>query len=150
LLMCCLAVGVHVHELRLIGPLDEQAHLDYVNRLLHGELPALGDTLDAETRRQVACRGLETPSGSLARPDCRGPVPKLPEPGNCYEATQPPIYYGITAVLSRVVPGDDVNSIRLIGGLWLGAGAVALFLTLRRLRVGHAFATVISLAIALT
>jgi hypothetical protein len=147
--VCCLAVGAHVHQFRHLGPLDEQAHLDYVNRLLDGELPALGEKVLPETRRQLACRGLETPAGSMTIPDCDRPLPVFPEEGNAYEATQPPLYYSVASVVSLVVPGDDIDSVRLVGGVWLGAGAIGVFMALRRLKVAAALATAAALVMAL-
>ena len=150
--VCCAAVAWHVDEHRPIGPLDEQAHFDYLNRLLDGDLPAIGDKLTLETRTQVACRGMETPAGAAERPDCSPPrrLDQVPEEGNSYEAGQPPLYYGVTALLSLVAPGDDVDSLRVVGGLWLAAGAVGLFLALRRLGAALGFAVVATLALALT
>jgi hypothetical protein len=152
LVVCVAAVAVHVSNFRHLGPIDEQAHLDYVNRVASGELPALGDKLSHETRREIACRGIETPAGFGDRLDCDllRPVKTLPEDGNSYEATQPPLYYAVTAVLSRVTPGDDVDSIRRVGALWLAVGGIALYFTLRRFKVGTVYALVLSLALTLT
>ncbi len=123
-----------------------------MNRLLDGTFPRLGDKLTAGTREQIACRGMETPAGPGARPNCDRVLTNadLPEQGNSYEASQPPLYYGPTALVSRVMPGDDVDSIRLTGGLWLAAGAVGIYLALRRLRVAPTLATGIALVLALT
>lgn len=150
--VCVGAVAWHVSEITRIGPLDEQAHLDYVNRLLDGRFPRMGDKLTAETREQVACRGMATPAGPGAPGDCeKGLInAEMPEDGNSYEATQPPLYYVPTALVSRVMPGDDVDSIRLTGALWLVAGALGLSFALRRLRVEAALAAGIALVIALT
>lgn len=150
--VCVIAVGWHVAEYRHLGPLDEQAHLDYVNRIGSGHLPELGQKLNRETRRQVACRGLETPVGFGDHPDCDKfrTDDSLPENANSYEAGQPPLYYAVTAIIGKVMPGDDVDSFRRVGGLWLGIGAVALFLTLRRLKVAEALAVVVTLVLALT
>jgi 4-amino-4-deoxy-L-arabinose transferase-like glycosyltransferase len=151
-LVCVAASAFHVHEHRPLGPLDEQAHLDYVNRVLDGHWPKVGDKLSRTTREQVACRGLETPSGFGEREDCAHTrtLHQVPEEGNSYEAGQPPIYYGLTAIVSKVAPGDDVDSLRVVGGLWLAAGAVGLYLALRRLDAAPWFALVVSLALALT
>jgi hypothetical protein len=150
--VCIGAVAWHVSETTRIGPLDEQAHLDYVTRLRDGRFPRMGDKLTAETREQVACRGMATPAGPGAPRDCDRVLTnaEMPEDGNSYEATQPPLYYVPTALVSRVMPGDDVDSIRLTGALWLVAGALGLHFALRRLRVTAALAAGIALVVALT
>lgn len=150
--VCFGAVAMHVSKYRHLGPLDEQAHLDYVNRVLDGHLPRLGDTVNTVTRRQVACRGLETPIGFGDHPNCKAyrTDKLLPEKGNSYEAGQPPIYYVVTATISRVMPGDDIDSIRRVGGLWLAGGAIALYLTLRRFKVGPSLAVLATLGLALS
>jgi hypothetical protein len=152
LVVCMGAVGLHVSKYRHLGPLDEQAHIDYVNRLLDGHFPEMGQKVGRETRRQVACRGLETPVGFGDVPDCDRyrTDDRLPEEANAYEAGQPPIYYVVTAAVSKVTPGDDVDSIRRVGGLWLGAGAIAIYLTLRRLKRGVLFSGAVSLGLALS
>jgi hypothetical protein len=149
--VCTGAVAVHVSNYRQVGPLDEQAHLDVVNRILDGGYPVLGDRLTTATRREVACRGIETPAGFGDRPDCSSYRTKgFPERAFSYEATQPPLYYAVTAEVSRITPGDAFDSIRRVGALWLAIGAVALYFTLRRFRVGAALAVVLSLALALS
>ena len=152
LVVCVAAVALHVSNYRRLGPIDEQAHLDYVNRVASGELPALGDKLSMETRREIACRGIETPAGFGDRLDCEAirPVKTLPEDGNSYEAAQPPLYYAVTAALSRVTPGDDVDSIRRVGAFWLAVGGIALYFTLRRFKVGTIYALVLSLTLTLS
>jgi hypothetical protein len=150
--VCVAASAYGVHEHRPLGPLDEQAHLDYMNRVLDGHWPKVGDKLDRTTLEQVACRGLETPSGFDELEDCAHPrtLDHVPEDGNSYEAGQPPIYYGVTALVSKVAPGDDVDSLRVVGGLWLAAGAVGLYCALRRLTLAMPFALVAAVTLALT
>src|ERR1700712_2729390 len=43
--ICMGAVGLHASKYRHLGPLDEQAHIDYVNRLLDGHFPEMGQKL---------------------------------------------------------------------------------------------------------
>jgi 4-amino-4-deoxy-L-arabinose transferase-like glycosyltransferase len=151
-IVCFVASAFHVANHKPLGPLDEQAHLDYVNRILDGQWPRVGDKLSGTTLEQVACRGLETPAGFGEREDCAHPrtLDHVPEEGNAYEAGQPPAYYVVTAWVSLFAPGDDIDSLRIVGGLWLGAGAIGLFLALRRLRIGLLFALAASLVLALT
>ena len=50
---------------------------------------------------------------------------QVPEHGNSYEAGQPPIYYAVTAVLSKIAPGDDIDSLRVGRGLaWAAQSAL--------------------------
>lgn len=150
-LVCGAVVGAHVSEYRELGPLDEHAHLDIVNRILAGSYPVLGDKLMEKTRREYACRGIETPAGFDDRGDCKAWRKRsYPERAFSYEATQPPLYYAVTAEVSRVFPGDGLDSIRRVGALWLAIGAVALYFALRRFAIGAPLATVLSLAVALS
>lgn len=150
-LVCGAVVVAHVSEYRQLGPLDEQAHLDVVNRILAGGYPVLGDKLTEKTRREYACRGIETPAGFADHGSCKSwRRRRYPERAFSYEATQPPLYYEVTAEVSRVTPGDGLDSIRRVGALWLAIGAVALYFALRRFAVGAALATVLSLALALS
>jgi 4-amino-4-deoxy-L-arabinose transferase-like glycosyltransferase len=151
IVVCAAAVVTHVADYQRLGPLDEQAHLDVVNRILAGSYPVLGDKLTTVTRHEVACRGIETPAGFGDRTDCHTFRRRVyPEHAFSYEATQPPLYYAVTAELSRITPGDGLDSIRRVGALWLSVGAVALYFTLRRFRAGIAVAMVLSLALALS
>jgi hypothetical protein len=70
IVVCAAAVVTHVADYQRLGPLDEQAHLDVVNRILAGSYPVLGDKLTTVTRHEVACRGIETPAGFGDRTDC--------------------------------------------------------------------------------
>ena len=150
-LVCGAVVGAHVSEYRQLGPLDEHAHLDIVNRILAGGYPVIGDKLMDKTRREYACRGIETPAGFADHGDCKTWRKRTyPERAFSYEVSQPPLYYAVTAEVSRVIPGDGLDSIRRVGALWLAIGAVALYFTLRRFAIGVALATVLSLAVALS
>lgn len=150
--VCVVAVAIHVSAVTQLGPIDEPAHLDYVNRLASGHLPAYGEKLSPKTKREVACRGLESPSGSVDLGDCQGvSTDALPEQGFSYEAGQPPLYYGVAAILSRLTPfADNVDSIKLVGGLWLGVGAAAVYLTLRRFALSALYAAGLSLVLSLS
>ncbi len=150
-LVCGAVVCVHVSEYRQLGPLDEHAHLDIVNRILAGSYPVIGDKLTEKTRREYACRGIETPAGFADHGNCRNWRKRsYSEHAFSYEATQPPLYYAITAEVSRVTPGRGLDSIRRVGALWLAIGAVALYFTLRRFAIGAALSTFLSLAVALS
>ena len=80
---------------RQLGPLDEQAHLDYVNRIA-SRPPARSSATSSAVRpgAQVACRGLETPAGFGDHLDCRhatGPTRSCPRTGTRTRPTQPPL-----------------------------------------------------------
>jgi hypothetical protein len=152
LVVCVGAVGLHVREYKPFGPIDEVAHIDYVHRVQDGELPRYGQKLIQRTRDEVECRGVETLVAFADHPDCDRVLSerKLPEGAEAYEAGQPPLYYAVTAVLANASPvGDDVDAARAVGGLWLGVGAIGVFLALRRLDVGRALGTSVSLVLAL-
>lgn len=125
-----------------ISPLDEVAHLDYLDRGTRWEYPKMGDRISVEIATLSKCRIFETNQ----EPTCEGGdyvarPQDLVWDGYSYEAQHPPPYYWISAALTRVTaigPADNlITTGRLTGAFWLSATCAALYLALRRLDVGH-------------
>jgi hypothetical protein len=121
-------VGLQLHHYPRFSPLDEAAHLDYVDRVADGAIPRQGQHLRAQTLREVACRG--SALGGVAAPPCSAPVlrsAEFPAGASQYEAQQPPPYYVVTAAIrlvTRHVLGVDneLLATRLTSVVWLVAG----------------------------
>jgi hypothetical protein len=138
LFVCVLApaalVGLQIDRNPKFSPVDEAAHLDYVDRVGDGEIPRQGERLQASTLREVACRGnaLETtkapPCASRdLRPDQFGGRGAFQ-----HEAQQPPTYYALTVPgrwVAKHVLGIDsrLDATRVVGVVWLTAGLLLLW-----------------------
>ncbi len=131
-----LAVSLlHISRFSQISILDEFQHADYVERLMHFELPSLGSRIEEPTLREDACRGHQ----DLAVPPCDQPVLTTDEfPGGGYQsaAAHPPGYYAVAAVAARtfaLAPGKQsfVTGARLASAALTAAGCLALYALLR-------------------
>ena len=118
-----------------VSPIDEAAHFDYVTDLPH--VPALGEPLSQSTLRAVACRT----TGELVfeYPPCdseRFDPDVFPGGGYSNTGATPPLYYAVTAVITRpiidVTGWSQFRASRAVGALWLaGLMAVCYLLALR-------------------
>lgn len=131
---------VHVGQYRLLSPIDEWAHIDYLYKAADGSIVRRGDLLGQGAMRELACRGIDAEFGEIP---CR--------PGGTYHPSEfynlkhsqadhnPPTYYWLTAAAGRVVMGfgEDnlVDAGRVVGGLWLGLGLLVFWLAARRLQI---------------
>ena len=132
-LFVCVAAPVTLVTLQIdanakFSPIDEPAHLDYVDRAASAEIPRQGEHLLDSTLRELACRGLAL--GDTNLPPCAAPTlrpEQFPGEGSQYEAHHPPGYYVATVPLrwlTRDLLGidDKVDATRATGALWLIAG----------------------------
>ncbi len=141
-LVCVVApvaiVAVHVGRSPALSVFDEQAHLDYVQRIADGSIPRLGEQLVRTTDELLRCVG--HPRWAVRIPACHGATKRAlnqylhsgenPQ----YEAQQPPLYYAVTAVLRwpmirlglAVLAGT-----RVIGAVWLAAGLLLMWAAAR-------------------
>lgn len=116
------------------SPFDEAAHLDYVVKLAHGDMPKVYEQYGQEVLGELACdnprgeawAGLE-PCGS------KHYTPGLAPFGGLSTATNyAPTYYAITAVPYRAC--EEATSLhprvcgRVANTLWLGAASAGFFL----------------------
>jgi len=150
-------VGLHVHEYRLVSPIDELQHIDYALKESKGEFVRQGDRVGEEAMREMACRGLDYP---LPLPSCDArsydPV-EFPEQGFNTAYAHPPGYYGVSGIGGRllaVLPGigSPVTGARLMGAAWLGVALVAMWYALGDLgiRVSARIAVLVLVASAPT
>lgn len=136
-----LLVALQIHDNPKFSPVDEAAHWDYVKRVAGGDIPRLGQRLEASTRREIVCRG--TDLRGLVLPPCRAsqlPAQRFPGNAEQYEAQQPPTYYALTVPLrwtgTDVLGVADVTATRATGIFWLAAGLLVLWAACRVMDLG--------------
>ena len=115
---------------------DEATHIDYVWNVAHGEFPAAGSELAQEVRDEWSCRSQDNARNLLPPCGQSEPADQYPNRGENYNYKHPPLYYGVTAAVVRVVEATplDLSFItvaRLTGAAWLAAALVVLYLVLR-------------------
>lgn len=123
--------------------LDENTHLDYAYQLSHGHLAYSGQLESPYTINSWACR---SQAGLPTLPPCNSGLPNSAYPGGAvqYNGFHPPLYYAITGVTARAlaaITGKDFMTVaRSLGAVWLFAGMLAMYLTLRYWRLGWGWA----------
>jgi|tagenome__1003787_1003787.scaffolds.fasta_scaffold20914378_1 hypothetical protein len=150
-LLGTLLVGLHVHSYQQLSVYDEVQHVDYVYRLLQGEIPASGDLWLPSTRDAVTCRTIDYPA---EYPPCGASVPadQLPNSGFTTAFIHTPAYYLLPAAavwISGALPGDfdQVTVMRMTGALWLALALVLMWSFWADLRVPWQVRTGLSLAL---
>jgi hypothetical protein len=137
-----LALGLlHLRAYPELSPYDEATHADYVLTVLQGNLLRPGDVISQPVMREAACRGADLEG--LVLPPC---VPgakyepsDFPGGGRNYLYHHPPAYYGITAIVVRLMRFVGVDGLfeaaRLASMLWVGAGLAVMWEVGRRLEI---------------
>lgn len=123
-----------------ISVYDETTHADFVYQLQQGEIPYAGSVIAPEILNEWSCRGSGAESITKALPPCDSGAPPsaYPARGENYNASHPPLYYAVTAVLAKVVaairPGETslIADARITGILWLWAAMIAMFAGMRK------------------
>jgi hypothetical protein len=145
LIVSLIVVGPHMHDIPYVSPTDESVHFDYVERMPH--VPAAGERLDQPALRAWACRGFP-PGLDFDFPACRSrsfDAENFPGGGFSYAGATPPLYYAVTAVVSRPVAAITGRSlfgtVRWCGALWLAGLMSVAFLIGRRLGASRLSAT---------
>jgi hypothetical protein len=145
LIASLIVVGSHMHDFPEVSPTDETVHFDYIERMPH--VPAAGERLDQPALRAWACRGF--PAGlDFDFPACRSrhfDAEQFPGGGFSYAGATPPLYYAVTAAVSRPVAAITGRSlfgtVRWCGALWLAGMMSVAFLIGRRLGASTLSAT---------
>ncbi len=132
-------VALHVHSYQQLSVYDEVQHVDYVNRLLQGGVPASGDLWLPVTVDSVTCRTIDYPG---EYPPCGASVgfDQLPNSGFTTAFIHTPVYYllpagAVWATSPLPLSVDPVSIMRATGALWLAAALVLMWLVWRDLRV---------------
>ncbi len=114
------ALGWHRRSDLSLGPIDEQAHYDYVVELSRGRVPAYGDKYTQTTLRVISCLGVfGTEEGSCAIA-YRNPVSYVPR-GYSYQAQQAPLAYLPYLATARpdAPPRSALAAAREGGPIWV-------------------------------
>jgi hypothetical protein len=145
-------VGLHISAYRQLSVYDEPQHIDYVNRVLAGGIPASGDIWMPATIEDATCRTIDYPD---PLPPCAdaADLPGLPNGGLSMAFIHTPTYYVVTAgavLLDRALGDrfDEVDAMRATGALWLVVALWLLWLLWRDL--GVPWQTRAGLSLALT
>jgi hypothetical protein len=133
-----LLIAGHDRAFRTLSVLDEPQHVDYVDRILAGEVVRRGDRYGQAALEAAACRGI----AGYEQPPCT--------PGRMYQPgdfawggfntadIHPPTYYFLNAVPARLglLAGMDVTTAaRLAGAIWLGSALIILWFVMSWLAV---------------
>lgn len=129
---------VYVHT--ALSPIDEYTYVDAVDKATRGVVVRYGSYVDAMAREAISCRGfglVDTATRTMGRCGVAEPDVVYPWAGHSTGSIHSPVYYFVTAWLSKiimaVIPGLHlITAARLTGALWLGLGALALTYLLRR------------------
>lgn len=135
-------VSLYVSEFRALSPYDEFAHIDYVDKISQGRIVRRGDVVGQQALHQLFCRGVA--GFTVEDVACTSPGsydPRLSPFGGVNTAdVHPPLYYLLTSWAARGIAAvtgvsDFVDRARLVGGLWLALGLIALWHAARSLRM---------------
>jgi hypothetical protein len=136
----------HVARYRLVSPIDELQHLDYLVRAPRLDIPGSGDLVGQEAARSETCSRIDSPFDAAVVacvPNDRDvDVSKLQEQGYNTAFIHPPTYYFVDGVIARaidaVVPGDQgvLTTGRLAGVVWTLAAIALLWLLMQELDAG--------------
>jgi hypothetical protein len=149
--LAAVLVGLHIHAYTALSP-DEPHHVDYVYRLLDGQVPASGDRWVPATDEVVSCRTIDAPGTAVARCGSRSPTGGS-DRGLTTAFHQTPVYYLVPAAAVLLgsaldLPVEDVDLMRATGPLWLLVALWLLWLLWRD--SGVLWQTRIGLSVALT
>jgi hypothetical protein len=156
-LLSAAVVGGTVAQRAPLGVYDEWVFLDAVDKASRANLTQQGERMDQYALHISSCRGVGDTS-SVGSP-CGGVLePTMyPQTGITTADIHPPVYFVLAAAGAEVVqlltPLDEpLDSARLVGGVWLGAGlllVVALARELGATRVAAVLAAITCLALPL-
>ena len=145
--------GATMANNRLLSPIDEAAHLDYVLSM-PARVPPAGDPMSQETLEIYACRGGNVAEVLPARGAAYYEPGAYPWDGYGLAGTHPPVYYlvtaGVGAVVRAIGPLDTLDSFRAVGLLWFGAALTATYALSIRLGARRSTAVGVALLVAAT
>lgn len=140
--LCCALAIVHgIHYLmqqKSWSPIDEYAHMDYIEKLTLGHVPAISDTLCYEILQDI----VQHPERSAA-----GHSQNVADMGLAlysYQAKHPPVYYLLLSVPDRILQFfqcdifQRVQILRIVTFILYAAGTLLIWPVFFQLRKGHA------------
>ncbi|WP_295658129.1 hypothetical protein [uncultured Nocardioides sp.] len=126
-----------VLEHEKLSPIDEYQYIDNYAKVLDQGIVRQGEETGLTARRMIVCNGLRLDDAPLNAEACRaddaGGIFALG--GGTTGDLYTPIYFFTTRVVAQPFEwagADLVQGGRLAGGIWLAAGAIVLYLALRR------------------
>ncbi|WP_103063638.1 lysylphosphatidylglycerol synthase domain-containing protein [Actinomyces qiguomingii] len=126
--------AVQLMRVTEISPVDEATHIDYVWRIMHGELPHRGDTYTSFTLGEWACRKQANVLDKL--PACGvDDLSQFQVIRENYNAWQPPGFFAAVALLTRIGVAltalDAVTLMRLSCAVLVAVGMGMVYALLR-------------------
>ncbi|WP_136193404.1 phospholipid carrier-dependent glycosyltransferase [Actinomyces procaprae] len=143
--------AVQIHRVTEISPIDEASHIDYVWRIMHGELPHRGDTYTSFTLEEWSCRKQASVYSEL--PECG--VTDRSEFSDVitenYNAWQPPGLFAVVALLTRLgmvaTSLDPVTLMRLSCAVIVAIGMAMVYALLRMRSLPRSLAAPVTLLV---
>ena len=128
-----------VAEHEMMSPIDEYQYVGYYAQVADEGIVRRGEPMPLYARRYMVCNGVrnipEMPPNPAA---CRKPNSVgYPIEGGTTADLYTPLYFAATRVLAQPLIWAGVGFVdagRAVGGVWLGLGAVFLYLAMRRAR----------------
>jgi hypothetical protein len=129
-----------VAEHEMMSPIDEYQYVGYYAQVADHGILRQGQDMPLFARRYMVCHGVRAiPEMPVNPAGCRAPNSvAYPIAGGTTADLYTPLYFLATRVLAQpfIWAGVDfVDAGRAVGGVWLGLGAVLLYLAMRRARV---------------
>lgn len=134
-------VALHVRSYPPLSPVDEFQHLDYVLKASRFDIPVRSERAGFEAMAEAACRGVDSPGFVVPECGLGAYDPEVfPERGINTAASQTPIFYLITGLVSRVMVSvglveSMLTAARLLGGVWLGLASALMWRTMAELGI---------------
>ncbi|MFT3944872.1 MAG: hypothetical protein QM705_13770 [Ancrocorticia sp.] len=124
---------------------DEWTYIDYAYKVSQGYVPVRGEDLGLVAREAWSCRGMEGTIRHVAPPPCEdvasSAVSEWPYEGENYNGFHPPLYFALAGFGGKAIAAftgtDFVTAARWISGLCVALGIGAIYLAIRRWRVGR-------------
>ncbi|MDU0349577.1 phospholipid carrier-dependent glycosyltransferase [Actinomyces sp. MRS3W] len=131
-----------------ISPIDEATHIDYVWRIMHGELPHRGDLYTSFTLEEWSCRKQASVYAKL--PECGVTDPsQFGVIMENYNAWQPPGLFAVVALMARIGMAitslDPVTLMRVSCALIVAVGLAMVYALMRMWSLPRGLAAAVTL-----
>ena len=148
-------VGVKVPQHAQFSPYDEYVYLDYLDKVPSQLIVHKNEEVGDFARNEISCRGVMN-YGSFGEACDRGTHRddvKYPYSGLGGADIYSPLYFMVTWTIAQPLTWfgiDLLDAGRLVGGVWLAAGLVLLYILMRRLGVPTPLALGLNLLVLAT